>query len=161
DVEAFRRGPRDTSTFCEVLSLTISALERAVEFPRREHRVAIAAWNVGTYFHRMFLSFPRLSLSGERESGKSKVLTLLGAMSWNGMLMLNPTPAVLFRLVQEFRPTLLLDEIEDFGQEDRKDILSIINSGYKKGATVPRCEGKEVRRVEKFDVYSPLAMAGI
>src|SRR5207249_4379217 len=41
------------------------------------------------------------------------------------------------------------------------DVLAIVNSGYKAGASVPRCEGKEQKRVESFAVYAPLALAAI
>jgi hypothetical protein len=70
------------------------------------------------------------------------------------MLLLNPTPAVLYRLVHEFRPTMLLDEVEALSQDDKRDVLAIVNAGYKVGATVPRCEGKEQKRVECFEVYA-------
>src|SRR5262245_39474770 len=86
-------------TFSVVLALTVRALDTHLELPRPEHRALLATWAVGTYFFPLFLSYPRLSLSGERGGGKSKVLTLLAAMAWNGYLALTPTPAVLFRLI--------------------------------------------------------------
>ncbi len=154
-------GGEDAPTFSEVLALTVNVLDDAMEFPRREQRALVAVWSVATYFHQFFFTFPRLNLSGERETGKSKLLTLLRAIAWNALLMLNPTPAVLFRLVHEFRPTLLLDEVEGLNKEDAREVLAIINSGYKVGASVPRCEGERTKRVELFDVYSPLALAAI
>lgn len=155
------RSTRAAPSFSEVLSLLVHALDRAMEFPRRELRTLFAVWALATYFYNGFLSFPRLALSGERESGKSKLLAILRGTAWNALLMLNPTPAVLFRLVQEFRPTLLLDEVEALSREDARDVLAILNSGYKAGGTVPRCEGDKVRRVELFEVYAPVALAAI
>jgi integrase len=148
-----------TPTFSEVLALTVRALDQYLELPRPEHRALLATWVVGTSFFPMFLSYPRLSLSGERGCGKSKALTLLAATTWNGYLALTPTPAVLFRLIHEFRLTLLLDECEAFNKEDARDILAIINSGYKAGGAVARVEGKDARRVESFSVYAPMALA--
>ncbi len=147
--------------FSEVLALMVRALDAHLELPRHEHRALLATWAVGTYFFPLFLSYPRLSLSGERGCGKSKLLTLLAATAWNGSLALTPTPAVLFRLIHEYRPTLLLDEVEGFDKEDAKNILAIINSGYKAGGSVPRVEGKDERRVESFSVFAPLALAAI
>lgn len=160
DVDAFLAAPTAPS-FSETLALMMHALDRAMEFPRSEHRALIAAWSVATYFHPVFLAFPRLNLSGERESGKSKVLTLLRATAWNGLLMVTPTPAVLYRLVHEFRATLLLDEVEGLDQDDARNVLAILNSGYKSGGTVPRCEGEKTKRVELFQVYAPAALAAI
>lgn len=161
DVVAFAGGQRDAPTFAEVLALAIHALDAAMEFPRPEHRALVATWTVATYFHPLFLTFPRLSLSGEREAGKSKLLALLHATAWNALYMLTPTPAVLFRLVHAWRPTLLLDEVEGLSKDDARDVLAIVNAGYKVGATVARCEGKDQKRVESFAVYSPLALAAI
>jgi hypothetical protein len=148
-------------TFSAVLALAVRALDIHLELPRCEHRALLATWAVGTYFFPLFLSYPRLSLSGERGGGKSKVLSLLAAIAWNGYLALTPTPAVLFRLIHEYRPTILLDEVEGFHKEDSRDILAIINSGYKLGGAVPRVEGKDERRIESFSVFAPLALAAI
>jgi hypothetical protein len=161
DVDRFLKG-EDAPTFSEVLALIVNALDETMEFPRPEHRTLVAVWSMASYFFPFFLTFPRLALSGERESGKSKLLMLLRATAWNALLMLNPTPAVLYRLVHEFRPTLLLDEVEGLNKDDARQVLAIINSGYKAGGAVPRCEGEKTKqRVELFNVYAPLALAAI
>jgi hypothetical protein len=152
-----RTAPR----FSDVLVLLLHAFERALEFPRRELRTVFAVWALSTYFYPLFLSFPRLALSGEKESGKSKVLAILQQTAWNALLMMTPTPAVLFRLVSEFRPTLLLDEMEGLSGDDARDIRAILNAGYKAGGTVPRCEGERTKRVEQYEVYAPTALAAI
>jgi hypothetical protein len=152
---------RTAPAFSDVLALLLHAFDRALEFPRREVRTVLAVWALATYFYPLFLSFPRVALSGEKESGKSKVLGLFRETAWNAMLMVTPTPAVLFRLVHEFRPTLLLDEMERLSGEDARDILGILNSGYKAGGSVPRCEGERKKQVELFEVYAPVALAAI
>lgn len=160
DVDRFLSG-EPGPTFSEVLALIVKALDNTMEFARPEHRALVAVWSILSYLFPLFLAFSRLYLLGERESGKSKLMMLLRAIAWNALLMLNPTPAVLFRLVHEFKPTLLLDESEGLSKDDARDVRSIVNSGYKHGGTVPRCEGEKVRRVELFSVYAPLALAAI
>jgi hypothetical protein len=132
-----------------------------MEFQRPEHRALVATWLLATYFYPMFLTFPRLAVTGESDCGKSKLLTLIRATAWNALYLLDPTPAVLFRLVHEFRPTLLVDEVEQLHAADARGVLAVVNAGYKAGATVPRVEGDKARRVELFSVYSPMALAGI
>jgi hypothetical protein len=132
-----------------------------IEWPRAEHATLLAVWTVGTYFHALYPAFPRLSLSGERGSGKSKVLALLHALAWNAMEIVTPTPAVLFRLITEFRATLLLDELEGLNRDDAGEVRALLNAGYKAGAVVPRVEGKDTRRVEAFPVYAPAVVAAI
>jgi hypothetical protein len=160
DVDQWRHSEA-TPSFSDALALAIYELERAVEYVRPEQASLVATWAVASYFHRAFLAFPRLQLVGERGCGKSKVLTIIQKMAWNSSLLLTPTPAVLFRIIQETRPTLLLDECETLDREDRRELLAIINSGYKPGGNVPRCEGERTKRVEFYDVFSPLAIAGI
>ena len=148
-------------TFSEVLALAMRAFDSHLELPRREHRALLATWAVGTYFFPLFLSYPRLSFSGERGCGKSKALTLLAAMAWHGCLALIPTAAVLFRFIEQYRSTLLLDEVEGFNNEDSSAILAIINSGYKADGVVLRVEGKDERRIVPFAAFAPLALAAI
>lgn len=125
-----------------------------------EQASLIACWIMGTYFHQLFPAFPRLHLHGERGSGKTKILTLIAALAFNGLLRLNPTPATLFRLVHSLRPTLCLDETETLAGHEKVDLLSVVNAGYKRGAQVDRCVGDH-HELRSFDVYSPLALGGI
>jgi hypothetical protein len=147
--------------FSEVLALLIHELRSGVEFPREELATLVALWTVGTYFVQHCQTFPRLWLTGERGSGKSKVLAVLHGTAFNASLCVSPTPAVLFRLIEEARPTLLVDEAEALDADERRELLGIINVGYKRGATVPRVEGDRTRQVQFFSVYTPVALAGI
>src|SRR5207249_318710 len=46
--------------------------------------------------------------------------------------------------------------------EDRRDVLDILNAGYKTGATVPRCGSKEVNYdIRDYAVYSPIGFGCI
>jgi hypothetical protein len=61
-------------------------------------------------------------------------------------------------------PTLLLDEVEALRNakpsEGAQAVLSILNAGHRKGATVPRCVPPNWN-VEHFSVYGPKAFAAI
>jgi hypothetical protein len=161
DVDAFLAGGAAPS-LAATITMTMDAFNAAMEFPHRAHSALLATWSVSTYLHPLFLSFPRLALSGEREAGKSKVLDVLHETAWMALLMLSPTPAVLFRLVATWRPTLLLDEMEGLARDDKHEVIAILNSGYRAGATVPRVEGEGDKRVvESYPVYCPVAMAAI
>ncbi len=130
-----------------------------VQSIRPEEPNLVACWVVATYFHPLFLTFPRLNLMGEKGSGKSKRAAVIAHMAHNGLLQLDPTPASLFRQIHPLAPTLCLDEMENLGSVD-KDILRLINAGYKAGATVVRCEGEE-RTPTAFNAYCPMVLASI
>lgn len=146
--------------FGETVNWIKDILNYYCEFRYTQHATVIACWIVGTYLHRLFAGFPRLFLQGERGTAKSKVLSLIAATAFNGLLRLNPTPPTLFRLIDPIRPTLCLDEAENLSGHDRVDLLSILNDGYKRGAAVDRCVGDQ-HVLRSFQVYTPIALAGI
>lgn len=159
DIEGFLAG--DEAPTIQAVEERVKALiDEYFDLRRDKEAELIACWIVGTYFFPLFPAFPRLHVQGERGSGKSKLLHVVSALSFNGLLRLNSTPAVLFRLIDPVRPTLCLDEMEALGGDDRREILSIINAGYKAGGAVDRVEGED-RHIASFEVYTPLALAGI
>lgn len=128
---------------------------------RQKHLVA--TWVLATYFHRLFVTFPRLNFHGERHTGKSKALGTIALTAFNGLFQLNPTVATLFRLIDALRPTLCIDEVESLSGNDHKDMLSILNGGYLRGHRVPRLRqtGNGGWAMESFEVYCPIAFGGI
>ena len=161
DLEAFLAQPA-APELSELVPIVRQILCHYVEFARPEDATLCACWIVGTYVHQAFRAFPRLNLHGERGSGKSKLLEIIAALAFNGLLLIDPTPAVLFRLIGPLRPTLCLDEMEGLDGSDDKAIYSILNAGYKAGATVARIEGDASnRRPVGFEVYGPVAFGSI
>jgi len=61
-------------------------------------------------------------------------------------------------------PTLLLDEGEIFNRKDKSEttqtLLAVLNGGYRKGATIPRCDGPN-HNVRDFPIYGPKCFAAI
>ena len=74
----------------------------------------------------------------------------------------DPTPAVLYRRIDRDRPTWLLDEakILQIQGENAQQLLALFDAGYKRGASVSRCEdhGDSIR---DFQVFCPKALARI
>lgn len=85
--------------------------------PRRHHRAP-----------------PLLTLSSpEKRCGKTTLLTLLGALSRRPLTASNITPAALFRAVERWTPTLLIDEADSFIR-DADELRGVINSGHTRAA---------------------------
>jgi hypothetical protein len=160
DVTRFLAHQDALPTFESAVARTWDRLDSLLEMGRDCETVALATWAVATYFHPAFLAFPRMDLRGERGSGKSKALSILAAVSFNGLLRVSPTPAVLFRLAEPLRPTFCLDEIEGLAGDEKREILAILNAGYKAGGRVDRCEGDN-HTVKSYSIYGPVALAGI
>ncbi len=158
-LEQFLAG-ESVGSLAEMAVLIHSAAHTLLELKRPQEYALVTAWVVATYVYPMFAAFPRLSVVGEKGSGKSKLQSFLASVCFNGLLRLNPTPAILFRLASALRPTFCLDEVEGLSTEDRREVLAVVNAGYKAGAYVDRVEGDD-RQVRSFAVYTPMSLAAI
>lgn len=147
-----------------VLAEVEAFIVRYVVFPPAA-RFPLALWAIATHQADNFDSFPYLSLSSPLpRCGKTRaleVLELLVARPWRGTA---PTEAALFRFIESHQPTLLLDEVESLSGKKTSErdsaVLAILNAGYKKGQTVPRCVGQS-HELQHFHVYGPKAFACI
>jgi len=117
--------------------------------------VAIALWVVHTYLFENELHTPYLSIrSAEKRSGKTNLLDCLRPLVNRGIMTNSMTTATAFRVVEQFHPTLLVDEFEKVDEELRL----ILNAGYRRGGVVPRCIGDDFE-VKFFPTFCPKAFA--
>jgi uncharacterized protein YkuJ len=135
-----------------------------IEFPQDADYDLFSLWTIGTYLHPLFRSYPYIYLGGMKESGKTKTLSVLNCLAFNPIFSGNISTSSLFRLIQNARCTLLIDETERLANPQRaEDFRSILLSGYKQGAKVYRAERDSRDRFEplEFETYSPKAIANI
>lgn len=123
--------------------------------------VAIALWILHTHALDAAQISPRLAIvSPEKRCGKSTVLKLLGSLVRRALEATNITAAVLFRSIEAHRPTPLVDEADTF-LRDRDDLRGVLNAGHDRhSAKVLRCVGDD-HEPRVFDVWAPVAFAGI
>lgn len=144
--------------------------DKYVRFPSEHCSVVLALWAVHTWAVPAFYVTPRLVLdSPEPGSGKTRVLELLALVCRSAKLTLSTTTAALYRRIAAaggMPPTVLQDEADAvFGRTNNpqaEDLRALFNAGYKRGATVDRCEGDSKNmKVVEFPVFAPVALAGI
>jgi len=148
----------------QLFSQILTAYRNHIEFPDEREYVLHALWDMGTYFHVLFNSYPYLYVGGIKRSGKSKVLTIHSVLAFNAFFSNNMSTPSIYRLIQNAQGTLLIDETEKLSNPDRAlEFRSIILSGYKKGAVVYRIEKtkKETLVPEAFEIYGPKALGNI
>jgi hypothetical protein len=143
---------------------------RFLAFPSTHCLVVVVLWIVHTWALSAFYVTPRLVLdSPEPGSGKTRVLEILALLCRGAKLTLSTTTAALYRRIaaaDDEPPTILQDEADAvFGRTtapQAEDLRALFNSGYKRGATVDRCEGDSKNmRVREFPVFAPVALAGL
>ena len=126
-----------------------------------EAAVAVALWILHTHAVDAAQITPRLAiLSPTKRCGKSTMLKLLGALVRRPLPAANLTAASLFRGIEAFEPTLLVDEADTF-LEGREDLRGVLNAGHdRQSATVLRCAGEDLEP-RLFRVFAPVAIAAI
>ncbi|KRD04955.1 hypothetical protein ASE48_20150 [Mycobacterium sp. Root265] len=148
-------------------------VNKYLAFQSPHHSTVIALWVLHTWVVNAFYVTPRLILdSAEPGSGKTRVLELLALLCRSAKLTLSTTTAALYRRIAAADddglppPTVLQDEADAiFGKNSSpqaEDLRALFNAGYRKGATVDRCEGDAKNmRVREFPVHAPVALAGL
>jgi hypothetical protein len=108
-------------------------------------RLATALWTMHMHVHTQFRVTPRLAtLSPEPGWGKSVVLDLIRHLAprdpWEGTiprLIIDPTPASLYQLVDNGATALMLDEVDNLNLKSNHKLRTILNANTK-GVSIPR-----------------------
>lgn len=147
----------------EVLDETHRFLTRFAVFPSSHAAVAVTLWAAHTHVFQAFDVTPRLALlSDESRSGKTRVLDLLSLLAAKPEFVADLTGPTLFTLIKESAPTILLDETDNMfgpnGNSGKRQVLTILNVGYRQGAKIPRMSKGTI---ERYPAFAPAAFAGI
>lgn len=154
----------------ELLNEVEAMAGRYLAFPSPHCITVIVLWIAHTWALSAFYVTPRLVLdSPEPGSGKTRVLEVLALLCRAAKVTLSTTTAALYRRIAaagEAPPTVLQDEADAvFGKNSSpqaEDLRALFNAGYKRGATVDRCEGDSKNmKVVEFPVFAPVALAGL
>ena len=135
-------------------------LTRFIVLPQDEIRT-IALWVVHTYAVEATSICPILIIkSAEKRCGKTLLLELLFNLVFRPLPTSNITVSSLFRVIEKYKPTLLLDECETF-LHGNDEMRGIFNSGYRRSsAYVIRTVGDDFEPVV-FNTFGPKAVAQI
>jgi putative DNA primase/helicase len=119
----------------------------------------MALWVLHAHAHDSAVISPFLTFSSpEKRCGKTRALQVLSLLTPRPQPASNVSPAVLFRAIERWRPTLLIDEAETF-TGDNDELRGILNAGHSRaGAYVLRCVGENFEPA-RFSVWAPKAVA--
>jgi putative DNA primase/helicase len=119
---------------------------------------AVALWILQTWLVGKFTIAPRLAITSPTKGcGKTTALSILSKVTRRPKRAGSISPPALFRAVEQFQPTLLLDETEKY-VELNADLHGLLNEGHRKGGTVMRVLGEKLELVE-FSVFGAVAYA--
>lgn len=123
-------------------------------------KVVLAMWVIFTHVFTVARVAPILALlSPVRRCGKTTVIQILASLVSRPYPSSNVTAAVLFRTVDLWRPTMLLDEVDTYLTNSDHALTGIINSGHTPAtAFVTRIEKSKPIR---FSTHCPKMLAAI
>lgn len=113
-----------------------------------------------TWGYDQFNELPYLRAIGDYGSGKSRLLQVIGSICYKPMFTGGATTiSPIFRIIETFKGTLILDEADYRFSDTTAEITKILNSGYQRGTSVLRSEGKGIFEVKCFSVFCPKIVA--
>ncbi|MDO4896292.1 MAG: hypothetical protein Q3971_02920 [Moraxella sp.] len=123
-------------------------------------KVAFVLWVLFTYLTDVAEYAPIAWITApERACGKSTLLGLFERVVYRPYNTIDPTKAVIYRIMERYKPCLLIDEI-DTGLKEKTDILGIINAGYSRHANkVGRINNDKGGAIEIFNAFGAKVLA--
>jgi len=109
-----------------------------------------------------FKVVPYLFFLGPLASGKTRALECFNSLCYRSIMAASMSAAALFRALEAWHPTLLLDETEIYNRDTMVEVLALLNSGYRKGQYAIRIEKIEQGnpQIAFFDTFGFKVLAG-
>ena len=110
----------------------VSYLQKHIYFPTPETFDLLALWNMLTYVFRVFRYIPYLHLNAEKGSGKTLLMELMSPISFNGVLLSQPSAPTVLKLIEQDSATLFIDEAEGLGEKHSASSLlrNVLKTGF-------------------------------
>lgn len=98
---------------------------------------------------------PYLCALGASSTGKTRFIQTVGTICYKPFTASGSiTASPIFRILDQFRGTLIVNEFDHIG-EFNAEIIVIFNNGFEDDLPVTRTEGEERKEVKVFQVYGP------
>lgn len=142
----------------ELIAEIAGIVQRYVVLPEAA-AIAVSLWAPLSWVHDAARISPLLAItSPEKRCGKTTLLEVLGSLVRRPLSASNITAAALFRAVERFEPTLLIDEADTF-LRNSDDLRGILNSGHRRrSASIVRNVGDD-HEPRQFRTWAPKAIA--
>lgn len=115
-----------------------------------------------TWIHDDFNELPYLRGLGDYGTGKSRLLQVIGSICYRPIFASGATTvSPIFRILNDFKGTLILDEADFKMSDTTTEIIKILNSGFMKNMPVLRSEGNSKKSfdVKAYGVFGPKIIA--
>ena len=154
---------RDFARYCDLRELfqQIKAyINKYLELPRYYDDIS-ALYTLLSWVYEFAPSLPYLRVLGDWGSGKTRFLQVVGSICFRPIFASGAaTPSPIFRILDQYRGTLVLDEADFKDSSHWTDMVKILNNGYRPGFPVLRSDKDNGKwRPRGYQVFGPKLIA--
>jgi len=137
-----------------------SFLHRYLELPADFEEIA-SLYILLTWVYEFAPSIPYLRVIGDWGTGKTRFLQVAGAICFRPIFASGATtPAPIFRILEQFRGTLVLDEADFKDSSSWMEMVKLLNNGYRPGMPVLRADKENGKWYPRsYQVFGPKLIA--
>jgi hypothetical protein len=141
----------------ELLLAIVGRIKRHVVLTD-EQAVAVALWVLFAWVHDTAAvhSPILLATSAEANSGKTTLINVVRFLVPRSLVCAGISEAALFRVVEKYEPTIIVDEADVLLLEN-EPLRAVINGGWTRGFSVVRCVGDD-NTPHAFPTFCPKAL---
>jgi len=161
DVVLLPSAPRSYTSEDALLDEVRAFIHRYADVSSSFEEIA-AYYVLFSWIYDVFRELPYLRVRGDYGSGKSRVLQTIGSLCYKPIFSSGAsTVSPLFRILDAFRGSLILDESDFRFSDERAEIVKILNNGNGTGFPVLRSEAMPNKEYNPraFHVFGPKIIA--
>src|SRR5437667_3699163 len=161
DVVLLPSAPEEYASEAELFAEIRDFIHRYVDVSHLYEQIA-TYYVVLSWVYDRFNELPYLRLRGDPGSGKTRFLLTVGAICYKPIFASGAsTVSPLFRIIDAFRGTLIIDEGDFRLSDEHAEIVKILNNGNAKGFPVLRSEASKTREFNPraYTVFGPKIVA--
>lgn len=161
DVVLFPSKPADYGSTADLIAEIQKFIHGYVDVSPLFEKIA-TYYVLLSWVYDAFHELPYLRVRGDFGSGKTRALLTIGSLCYKPMFASGAsTVSPLFRVLDAFQGTLVMDESDFRFSDERAEIIKILNNGHARGFPVLRSEvmGKHEYDPRAYAVYGPKIIA--
>ncbi|MCX6742041.1 MAG: hypothetical protein NTX24_02610 [Candidatus Pacearchaeota archaeon] len=137
-------------------------IEELMEYHDKRIYLSVACDIISTYFLPVWSARGITYFKGDAGSGKTKSASIYGLSAFNPLQAGNITPSALFRTIESTKGTMIIDNFDNLPEDQKNEIIHLLQVCYKKGLKYSRSEEKgKQRRPTTFDTFCNLVLNNI
>jgi putative DNA primase/helicase len=118
---------------------------------------AVTLWIAFTYLMDVWHVAPNLmATSPTKQCGKTRLLQVVRGLVYRALTCSSVTGPALFRVIEKYGPTLLIDEAENALTDKHNDVYALLNAGHTRDTAIAiRTVGEKQHEPAVFSTWAP------